>query len=423
MGIRIGYYPIKENEIKQVVKMVYSYYKKDNSYVEEVMKKHNVNENKKKDIFNSFDQCIQNKSNEYFDLCFGVCAAKVQKMYRGNFVLENKSITELMRKFPILGKYKTNLEDFIIFKNNKYKFVNALNFPDSSGVYLSYDNIEKLYNDYYFDITIKKAIDNYYGNNGTEYSNKFIEILDYCLKNKCGLLEANFLGEVETKKLESSINTVSINTKKVNNTNITKTKQQIQRERKIVSSWGMFWRILGYWFLWGFLAEIVVKLLLGWKGGFNGTIPAMIIYAIISIIVNILARIITWKLAINSSYKNNIILKSDIFKLLRKIAIFMIITTILSGVLKYSDYNKAIENVEKNNVNLKIKASYVNYYGTEELKKDYQKELEKSKKETEKILKPIYIGVSILEIIINIGVFLYVIKQVKKYTNTENLKE
>jgi len=70
MGPRIGYYPIKENEIKQVVKMVYSYYKKDNSYVEEVMKKHNVNENKKKDIYNSFDQCIQNKSNEYFDLCF-----------------------------------------------------------------------------------------------------------------------------------------------------------------------------------------------------------------------------------------------------------------------------------------------------------------------------------------------------------------
>ena len=96
MDYRIGYYPIKENEIKQIIKMVHAYYKKEDSYIEQVMQKNNVNASNKTDIYNIFEQCLNNKNNEYFDLCFGVCVAKAQKIYRKNFVIDNKSITELM---------------------------------------------------------------------------------------------------------------------------------------------------------------------------------------------------------------------------------------------------------------------------------------------------------------------------------------
>lgn len=412
MGIRIGYYPIKENEIKQVVKMVYSYYKKDNSYVEEVMKKHNVNENKKKDIFNSFDQCIQNKSNEYFDLCFGVCAAKVQKMYRGNFVLENKSITELMRKFPILGKYKTNLEDFIIFKNNKYKFVNALNFPNSSGVYLSYDNIEKLYNDYYFDITIKKAIDNYYGSNGTEYSNKFIEILDYCMKNKCGLLEANFLGESIQKNVTDVNNMTDV--KNAANIENEKTKSQAntsnRKKRTIISAGKMMWPIIGYRILWEFVALIIIEIIQMVTTPLNNLLTLKLIF---NTLISLITAIAVWRLVIKSAFTHKTIKKEDIFKLVRNIAIFMFVVVSLNAVLNYYNYNNKIENLEKENTELRIRSSIVNSYGTKELREEYQKQIEDAKTELKKKIQPYYIGSTISSFCINLGVLPYVKKLIK----------
>ena len=40
-----------------------------------------MNENKKKLICESFEKCVLNRANKYFDTFYGVCIAETQKIY------------------------------------------------------------------------------------------------------------------------------------------------------------------------------------------------------------------------------------------------------------------------------------------------------------------------------------------------------
>lgn len=120
--MNVGYYPIRENEMMQIIKMVNQYKKKDFSVIDEILEKYNVNQEKKDDIYKSFEECVENMSSLCFNKSYGLCIAKVQKVYRGNFIFYDKFATKLMQIFPALTKYRTNWEEIIKSKNNKYKF-------------------------------------------------------------------------------------------------------------------------------------------------------------------------------------------------------------------------------------------------------------------------------------------------------------
>lgn len=407
MDYRIGYYPIKENEIKQIIKMVHAYYKKEDSYIEQVMQKNNVNASNKTDIYNIFEQCLNNKNNEYFDLCFGVCVAKAQKIYRKNFVIDNKSITELMQIYPFLDKYKTNLNDFIIFKNNKYKFINELKFPSSSGVYISYENVEKLYNDYYTDIRIRKAINTYYGNGEAEYSNKFIEIMDYCLKNNCGLLESNFLGKNST---QSTIDiSMEHQTAKVTSNNNTQTHTDNTNGRETVSCNKMFFRIIKYRFLWEIVGYIISSIILRLAKVENLNLKLVLNFIVVATI-----NIMIWKSTISKAFQTKTIYKEDIGQLVKKLIIFIFIMLAIGGVFDYLQYNSKINNIEKENEDLRVQSLIMDSFGTPESKEKYRKELEKAKNEVKKEIIPYYIGIEISAFIIHAGAFIYVKKLIEK---------
>lgn len=349
----IGYYPIKENEIKQIIKMNYSYLKKDVETVNEILKEHNVNEKKAESVYKSIEECLKNKNAPYFNESFGLCIAKVQKIYRGNFIFKDKSLTRLMDIYPSLKSYNTNMEEFLKFKNNKFKFSSKLEGSNSSGVYISYENVKKLYNDYYVDISIRKPIDNYYKdlNNNTR-ENKFIQVLDYCIENKCGLLEADITIDID--------NVQQIN--KVTPSNASNNENKDKPNYRTVSVANKAGKIIGVRILLWF-ATIGINLLLGTleayligkfsssdmmfgfveSFGFSSYGSLLMLYIIniqISIIVSVLTFVPLdiifnykiWNKFIDSSFKYEKLEKEKKKKFVTIITVFLIIITTL-GIL------------------------------------------------------------------------------------------
>ena len=426
--MNIGYYPIKEEEIKEITKMIICYHKNDFTFIEQVLERQNYNN--VNNVDENIEECLNNKNNKYFDTSFGVCIAKLQKIYRGNFILEDKSITQLMQNFPNLIKYKTNLEDIIKFKNNRYMFLNELKTSNSSGIYISFDDIKRLYSDYYRDLSIKKAIDTYYGRTEGKYENKFIKILDYCLQNKCGLLEANFLNNKNiysnTTKSEQnanenkSINTTnaSVNTTVNTNQNINKnvtnnnsTNNSVKNnERRIVSVKDRIWAISGYKFLFGFVISFIATFTIN---PILSAIKIIAIQLIFAIILSALENFITWKIAIDMAFKKFTIQKEQTSKLMKIVVIFAIISTgliIFFDCIQYKIDLTKIDNLEN---------KYTNLYNASNTKTDgvlYNNRIALCEEAKKELTSKLYVTLckDIVESVIYFGTLPYVKKRIEE---------
>ena len=195
----IGYYPITEIEIKELMKLIISYKKYDYNSVLKTLKKLNCT-SKQQDYVNTIlSNCMLNKNTDFFDTQYGIYIAQLQKLYRKHFTLENVSLTQLFNRMHALNIYQKKWNEIFTFSDIKY--LNYLKLPKSSGVFVPYENVKKLYKNYFNNSQTKKFIDDYYGID----TRKFLNILEFCVNNKCGLLEAFDLSPATTA---SSINTV-----------------------------------------------------------------------------------------------------------------------------------------------------------------------------------------------------------------------
>lgn len=406
--MNVGYYPIRKNEIMQVIKMVNYYNRKELSAVNEILENYNVNEKKKEDIYKSLEECITNKKNSNFNTSYGLCIAKVQKIFRGNFIFHNKSLTELLQKYPMLTKYRTNIAEFIKSKNNKYEIFNELKDLNSSGVYMSSENIEDLYADYNSNADVKRIIDDYYG----DKNNKFIEVLDYCLDNKCGLLEADFLIN------SNNISRIVQETKIENNTNSnTQYTSSNKNNKKITSVTAKTWTIIGFRFLFELLALIII----GFINLGITKINSIPLKLIVSVTVSIIAILLIWLVVIKVSFLETTIERAQVPKLMKNLTIFVVILLVLNVFMDYESYIKSI-NTEINyeistDKDIALEEIKVSIYGTkkdqQKFKKDIENLKEDIKKEVRKKTLPYYIGTCISKIILNLGSLIYVKRKVK----------
>lgn len=394
----IGYYPIKENEIKEVIKMIYLYHKKDFDNLDEIMNNYNVNDSKKKSIYESFEKCLLNKDSKYFDVFYGVCIAEVQKIFRGHFNLEDKSITQFIIKYPVFNKYTKKLDEFIKFKNNKYEFVNYLKFPQSSGVYIPYEKIKEIYNDYYSDNQIRKFIDTYYD----EYSDKFLDILDYCLKNKCGLLEAQ-LKEVNKKFEQNEVNKNNVN-KDITNKNYSsknianKDKQHAKETKKIATTKEITKLLIGYFLLLTKALGVVVSVVGSVLGSvFSLSTVLITLFAdsaistiiditicIISIIVQIFIVFFAWKQSTKLAFKKKTINYNDVPVVMKNLTLLSILICIISAIWQYAIYGVKIESKLNSSSELEFRNEIVEPYYNDEQKEEYYSKREEFIKEIKK---------------------------------------
>ncbi len=334
---KIQYLPLKESEIKEILRLIKSYSISDIDTINATISKHNCNEVKSNNIKKALEECVQKKSEKIFDVRFGLCIARVQMMYRGNFYIDDLSITGLVRKFPFFHRYSKKWNEML--KQNKYEYKNSLGEMPSSGMYIPFENIEKLYNDYYFDVKVKEAIDTYFGNS----VDKFINILDYCLKEKCGVLEAisnnsvNINANNSNNPSKATININNSNSTININNNSTKNKTNEIKAGTIIGS------IIGCYIAFAFVNAIIFELLennIIMK--MNHISAGLIVWTILQIITHFFF----WKLTLKLLLKNKTINRNSKKKVNVFIALF------LTGYLLFSGFftSIAVSNRIKNTI-------------------------------------------------------------------------
>jgi hypothetical protein len=407
--MNVGYYPIKDTEIKEIMKMVVFQNKNNKESIEKILVRNNVDSDLKDEIYNYIAEGAENKERQSFNEAFGICLAKVQKIYRDSFNFKDKSLTDFIKAYPILEKYKDDLSKIVKFKNNKYEFWNELKIPNSCGIYISFENLEKIYKEYYLNVNIKKAIDSFYGIPKQGESNVFMEVLDYCIKNECGLLEADYIREDSKNILQSK--------KEVVEEPIIKTTENVEEteenedDRQIVGVINKTFSIFGYRFLWEIIAALLLAII---SVFFTSKIDSVPIKLAISVTVSIIINIIIWKETIKSSFKKRIIAKEKVNKLMVNITIIVSIFVAINVVSNYFTYLYTIKTFDSSNVKIKYYTMMIENFGTDEEKQEYKKTIEDLKKQARKELLPYYLGSSISTIIINLGVLPYVKKKIEK---------
>ncbi len=355
----IGYYPIKESEIKQIVKCVKLCSKDETETINNILDKHNCEDTIKENVLNNIKECINNKSEKVFDVRYGVCIAKLQKIYRHSFNMEKLSLTELITTNKSLYKYTKNWLDIFNFKQTKYQFINYLKFPKSSGVYIPIEKIEELYKNYYSDISIQNIINKYYGDN----TEKFLKILSYCLDNNCGLLEATGICKIIKKAEKRNISVVrlekeeesvkskknkeniknTVNSEKENTALIVGKKHNIYnikkddiknaiKEIKEVKFSKTALDIIGLFLLLSLSLTLVfytIEKFIIFKN-----VNYMIVKAVISIIIQIPINILLWKYIMKIILKKRIILKEELKDIFIITIIFMVVYVAISLIMK-----------------------------------------------------------------------------------------
>lgn len=384
----IGYYPIKESEIKEIIKMIYAYKKSDEAAVDEIIDKHNLNETRKEVILKSLEKCVNSKKSKYFDVLFGVPIIEIQKMYRDYVSIEDKSLTELIRTNPILEKYTRKMQDFIKFKNNKYEFSNYLNFPESSGVYMSYNNIQELNIDYYDDADVKRCIDNYYG----DFSNKFMEIIEFCSDNRCGLLEGK-LEEIQKEDVSVLVDNRKVSkekkvveTKKVDNKKNNKKKieqsttnsQAKKQEKILIGSGKALISIILYFILFSILFGFIYELV--YEAITLNIFSVLIKIVIYSVLLSITALGI-WNISIRNVFRNKKLKPNCFKKLMVGLTVFIILVCSVHATTNYFLMNYKLDKKLNSNEEIKYTESLVEKYYSNERKTKYYEDKDKKIKE------------------------------------------
>ena len=400
--MNVSYYPIKKNEIIQIIKMIKQYKNKEFSDINHFFEKYNMNQTNKDDFYSAFNECTAHMDDSSFDESYGLCIAKTQKIFRGNFNFNDKSITQLLHTIPYLTKYRINWETFIQTKDKKIRFNNELKDEnvEASGVYISYDKLKSLYTEYQNNANIRTLIDQYYGS----MSDKFIRVINYCLENECGLLEANF----------SVRNIVQLDSNKEININ-TATNQVDSKDRPIVSTSTKIWTIIAYKILFELITVIVINNI---KNLLLLKIESTTIQIIVSVITTVIAVFFEWFGCIHLSFSSTTVEKSKLPTMLKSVTIIFLVAMIIGTYSNYKSFFKIVDEevtytitTDKEIIN---KGLYVHAFGTSEQKNNFNKSIEEFKKEViNGVLKemiPYYIAVYAINIV---GLF-YARKLVKK---------
>lgn len=397
--MNVGYYPIKEKEIKEIIKMVALYNKGDIASIDKILAKNKVDETLKEVIYAEISEGVQSKDSPSFNESFGICIAKIQDMYRDSYNFRKKSITKLFKSCPKLDKYKANMAQILMFKNNKYKFLDELSIPNSCGIYITSENVKKILNDYNTDSNIKKAIDNFYG----DMHAGFIEVLEYCIENECGLLEADYVrkeGNIISKEVEAELEN-----KEIEHECLTEDKEIVGAARKT-------WSILGYRFLWEIISILIMAIMVTILYLLN--IDSFPIKIAVSIVTCLITTIIIWEETIRISFKKKIIAKQNVNKLMVGIVFIVLIFVAINLASNYFQYKVIINHFDASNVKIKYYNMLIEKEKDEEQKQKYVELMEDVRKAAKEEYLPYYIVSCISNFVINLGVLPCVKKRIKK---------
>jgi len=203
MGYDISYHPITEQEINNwyfdimpefksfnldmIEEMSEEFPKKDFAFLKE----------KYLDVLNTG---MNTEPTADFELTHGHFVAVIQGIFRKYFYTRGSAFSFLIDEKSYFKNYTKKWETILKF-NPTQKIHNHLWGNYSSGVFIPYQSVLKLLDDYRNDTKIKQDLDTFYS---YKRINIFLKALEFSKENKLGLLEAAEVVEPNPLDLNNS---------------------------------------------------------------------------------------------------------------------------------------------------------------------------------------------------------------------------
>jgi hypothetical protein len=182
MRCNVTYHPISEKEIQEWYFDVFV----DNDKIDTLSEKYNIDEfnmGKYRFIIES-GLCVDGR--ESFDDTHGFSIAKIQGFFRKYFYIRNSAFSFLIDEHKYFKTYTKGWRDILVQKI-KSPMANKIKKNYSSGVYIPFEKVIELLEEYNKNNEVRSDLDKYYSENRI---NVFIKALEYANENKLGLLEA-----------------------------------------------------------------------------------------------------------------------------------------------------------------------------------------------------------------------------------------
>lgn len=201
MGFDISYHPIKEEEIEDWYFAQFEDIADKNFQKADQLARDSGMEDfywqKYKD---TLAIGVDTEPDDAFDKSHGYYIAVIQGFFRPYFYIRGAAFSFFLEEHPSYITYTRSWQEIL-----KYNFDNPIrnriseNY--SSGVFIPYEQVEKLYQDFNSDGKIKKDIRNFYSHGRLDI---FLQAIDYCREHKLGLLEATEVVEPNPMDLNAS---------------------------------------------------------------------------------------------------------------------------------------------------------------------------------------------------------------------------
>ena len=202
MGYDISYHPISEKEMYLwYVQPVEAAAKDDFAAAEQHAAEHEVHEFYQQKYKDTLKTGAETTHEETFDKSHGYYIANVQGFFRKYFYTRGSAFSFLIDSKPYFKKYTKNWQDTL---PGQYKnaAINSITENYSSGVYLPYESVEQLYQDYQSSAQIRNDLDSFFSHGRIAI---FQEALAFCREHQLGLLEASEVVEPNPLDLNQSV--------------------------------------------------------------------------------------------------------------------------------------------------------------------------------------------------------------------------
>ncbi len=195
MGWDISYHPISEKQINEWYFDVH----KNIHLIEKLSIENNIEDFYKEKYIETINAGLETKKDAIFDKTHGYYIAVIQGFFQKFFYTRGAALSFIEN--PIFDKYYKKWEELVSKEQLTHNIENRIIENYCSGVFIPYDKVVKLLDDYSSNTEIKSEIDNLFSHNRIDV---FLKALNFAKVNTLGLLEATEVVEPNPTNLNSS---------------------------------------------------------------------------------------------------------------------------------------------------------------------------------------------------------------------------
>ena len=189
MGFDVTYHPINENEMREWYFDRLEEVRQNNlTTVHQLAKQFEMEDfyvDKYIEVLTT-GAALSTDPSVFFDTTHGFYVAVVQGFFRTHFYVRGSMLTDLFERNPDFFQY-TKSWSSVLEKEIECSVANKITENYSSGVFMPYEQVQKLYHDYLNIPSVKEKVDWIFSDGRIDI---LIKAMKFCLENELGLLEA-----------------------------------------------------------------------------------------------------------------------------------------------------------------------------------------------------------------------------------------